>query len=141
MGILAAIVIGAGLATASVTGYFRSQDPIYQCISDPLSQPFQISVPVTVTEDGTPAVVRQGVGIDDNCTRPIHTLEENVIHVAYSEQYPFTLGHFIYYWLGNDLQRYDTKVYVNGVEHTGSSFLDIELRQGQTIRIDLITRQ
>lgn len=141
MGVLAAIVIGAGLATSSITGYFRSQDPIYQCISDPLSQPFQISVPVTVTEDGSPAVVRKGVGIGDKCTRPIHTLEENVIHVAYSEQYPFTLGHFIYYWLGQDIQNYNVKVYVNGVEHRDGSFLDIVLEQGQTIRIELTHRQ
>ena len=41
-----------------------------------------------------------------------HTVEENVIQVAYSRPYDFTLGHFLYYWLGNDLLQYDTKVYV-----------------------------
>jgi hypothetical protein len=63
-----------------------------------------------------------------------------VIHVGYSEPHEFTLGHFLYYWIGNDLQRYDTKVYVNGGRHTDGSFLDIPLRQGDSIRIEFTTR-
>jgi hypothetical protein len=140
MGILAAIVVGAGLGTMALTGYFRSQDPIYQCIEDPEEQPFQLSVPVAVTEDGSPALVPAGVGMEDNCIRPIHTLEENVIHVGYSRPHEFDLGHFIYYWLGEDLKNYDTKVYVNGEQHTDGSFLDIPLRQGDSIRIELASR-
>ncbi|SRR5581483_5318541 len=141
MGILAAIVIGAGLGTTAVTGYFRSQDPIYQCIDNPEKQPFQLSIPVNATIDGLPSVVRKGVGFEDNgCIRPVHTLEQNVIHVAFSKPYEFTLGHFMYYWVGNDLQKYDTKVYVNGKLHTEGSFLDIPLRQGDSIRIEFTTR-
>jgi hypothetical protein len=140
MGILAAIVVGAGLGTMALTGYFRSQDPIYQCIENPEGQPFQLSVPVTVTENGSPALVPAGVGMEDNCIRPIHTLEENIIHVGYIRPYEFHLGHFIYYWLGEDLKNYDTKVYVNGEQHTAGSFLDIPLRQGDSIRIELASR-
>jgi hypothetical protein len=140
MGVLAAIVVGAGLGTLAITSYFRSQDPIYQCIDNPTEQPYQLSVPITVTEDGFPAVVRKGVGIEDNCIRPIHTLEANVIHVGYSEPHEFTLGHFLYYWIGEDLKKYDTKVYVNEKLHTDGSFLDIPLRQGDSIRIEFATR-
>ncbi len=140
MGTLAAIVIGAGLGTVALTGYFRSQDPIYQCIENPEQQPYQISVPITVTEDGFPARVPAGVGIEDSCIRPIHTLEQNVIHVGYSRQHEFTLGHFLYYWIGNDLSNYDTQVYVNGELHTDGSFLDIPLRQGDSIRIEFTSR-
>src|SRR5262245_42544619 len=121
MGILAAIVVGAGLGTLGITTYFRSQDPIYQCVENPTKQPYQLSIPITVTENGFPAVVRKGVGIEDDCIRPIHTLEENVIHVGYREPYQFTLGHFLYYWIGNDIQKYNTKVYVNeSLKMTGS---------------------
>lgn len=140
MGTLAAIVIGAGLGTVALTGYFRSQDPIYQCIENPEQQPYQISVLITVTEDGFPARVPAGVGIEDSCIRPIHTLEQNVIHVGYSRQHEFTLGHFLYYWIGNDLSNYDTQVYVNGELHTDGSFLDIPLRQGDSIRIEFTSR-
>jgi hypothetical protein len=140
MGVLAAIVVGAGLGTMALMGYFRSQDPIYQCIENPEGQPFQLSVPIAVTEDGSPALVPACVGMEDNCIRPIHTLEENVIHVGYSRPHEFTLGHFIYYWLGEDLQNYDTTVYVNGEQHTDGSFLDIPLRQGDSIRIELASR-
>lgn len=140
MGILAALIVGAGLGTLALTSYFRSQDPIYQCIENPEAQPFQLSVPVMVTEDGSPALVPAGVGIEDGCIRPIHTLEENVIHVGYSRPHEFTLGHFIYYWLGEDLQNYDTRVFVNGEQHTDGSFLDIPLRQDDSIRIEFTSR-
>lgn len=140
MGILAAIVVGAGLSTMAITGYFRSQDPIYQCIDNPTEQPYQLSVPVTVTEDGFPETVRSGIGVEDGCIRPVHTLEKNVIHVGYSRPHKFTLGHFLYYWIGNDLQNYDTKVYVNDTLHADGSFLDIPLRQDDSIRIEFISR-
>lgn len=139
MAVLAIVVVGAGLATKAVTDYFHSRDPIYQCIGDPLSQPYQLSVPVSVTEDGAPAVVQKGVGIKGNCTLPVHTLQEDVIHVAYSKPYPFTIGHFFYNWLGQDLSRYHTKVFVNGSQQ--SNFLDVPLKQGDTIRIELTARK
>ena len=139
--VLAVLIGGAVLATAAISTYFRSQDPVNQCISDPATQPFQLSVPVTVTENGSPAVVPEGVAITHNCTRPVHTLEENVIHVAYSEPHDFTLGHFLYYWLGDDILQYHTRVYVNGVQHTEGDFRDIVLRQGDSIRIEFTARQ
>lgn len=138
--VLAALIGGAVLATAALSTYFRSQDPVNQCIENPESQPFQLSVPVTVIEDGFPALVPRGIGIDDNCIRPVHTLQENVIHVAYSRPYDFTLGHFLYYWLGDDLLQYDTTVYVNDVQHTEGDIRDIVLRDGDSIRIEFTSR-
>ena len=109
-----------------------------QCITDPSGQRFQISIPINVTEDGHPATVR-GVGITDNCIRPVHTLEDNVIHVAYERPYDFTLGHFFYYWLGDDILKYDVKVSVNGKPYPGD-FRDIVLVQGDEIEIDLSSK-
>jgi hypothetical protein len=138
--ILAGLIGGAVLATSALTTYFRSQDPVNQCIDDPESQPFQLSVPVTVIEDGFPALVPKGVGIEDGCIRPVHTVEENVIQVTYSRPYDFTLGHFLYYWLGNDLLHYDTKVYVNDIAHTEGDLRDIVLGEGDWIRIEFASR-
>lgn len=138
--VLAAVLGGAVFATAAVTTYLRSQDPINQCITDPSSQPFQISVPIIVTKDGEPFPVQQGIGINDDCTRPVHTFEENVIHVAYGRPHEFTLGHFLYYWLGQDLLKYDATVRVNDILHSNGDIRDIELRQGDSIRIDLTTK-
>jgi hypothetical protein len=67
-------------------------------------------------------------------------LNENVIHVAFEEPHDFTLGHFFYYWLGNDILLYDIVVYVNGDPYTGGDFRDIVLVQGDTIRIELTTK-
>lgn len=139
MVVLVVVVVAAGAATMAVTGYFRDRDPIYQCIGDPRSQPFQLSVPITVTEDGVPVRVASGIGITPDCTLPVHTLEEGVIHVAYAEQYPFTLGHFLYNWK-IDLAKYDTTVYVNGQRHADGSFLDTVLHDGDQIRVEFVSR-
>jgi hypothetical protein len=138
--ILAGLIGGAVLATSAFTTYFRSQDPVNQCINAPESQPFQLSVPITAIEDGFPALVPKGVGIEDGCIRPVHTVEENVIQVTYSRPYDFTLGHFLYYWLGNDLLQYDTKVYVNDMAHTQGDLRDIVLEEGDRIRIEFASR-
>ena len=140
MGILAAIVIVAGFATMAVTGYFRSKDPLYQCIDNPTAQPFQLSIPISVTENGAPAIVPKGVGISEKCIHPIHTLEENMIHVAYSKQYNFTLGHFLYYWIGNKLHNYDVRAYIDDVPYTEGKLLDVPLKQGEYIRLDFRTK-
>ena len=138
--ILAGLIGGAVLATSAFTTYFRSQDPVNQCINAPESQPFQLSIPITAIEDGFPALVPKGVGIEDGCIRPVHTVEENVIQVTYSRPYDFTLGHFLYYWLGNDLLQYDTKVYVNDMAHTQGDLRDIVLEEGDRIRIEFASR-
>ena len=140
MGVLAAVVIGAGLGTMTITSYFHPQDPIYRCMDDPAVQSYQLSVPITVTKDGITMLVPKGVGIEGNCIHSVHTLDENLIHVGYNEPYGFTLGHFLYYWIRNDLHKYDTQVYVNGKLHTIGSFLDIPLRQGDSIRIEFTSR-
>jgi hypothetical protein len=136
---LAIVVLSAGLATNFILGYLRTQDPIYQCIKEPKSQPYQLSVPITVTRDGTNVPVPTGIGIDNNCIRPIHTLESNVIHIAYGRPYPFTLGHFLYIWK-IDLTKYNTKVYVNNILYTNGSYLDIVLKQGMSIRVDFTSK-
>jgi hypothetical protein len=138
--ILAGLIGGSVIGTSTLTSYFRSQDPVNQCIDDPKSQPFQISVPITVIEDGFPGFVPKGVGVSDDCIRPVHTIEENVIQVTYGRPYSFTLGHFLYYWLGDDLLRYDTTVYVNGVPQTEGDIRDIVLEDGDRIRIDFLSR-
>jgi hypothetical protein len=136
---LAIAVLGAGLATNFILGYLRTQDPIYQCIKDPNSQPFQLSIPITITRNGNNVAVPAGIGMNNNCIRPVHTIEPNVIHVAYSRTYPFTLGHFLYNWK-IDLIKYNTKVYVNNILHTNGSYLDIILKQGMSIRVEFTSK-
>ena len=136
---LAILVLGAGLATNVILGYLRSQDPIYKCIKDPNSQPFQLSIPIAVARDDNNVAVPAGIGMNNNCIRPVHTLEPNVLHIAYSKSYPFTLGHFLYIWK-IDLTKYNTKVYVNNILHTNGSYLDIVLRQGMSIRVNFTSK-
>ena len=139
--ILAGLIGGAVLVTSASSAYFRSQDPVNQCIEDLESQPFQLSVPITVTEDGLPARVPEGIGITDDCIRPVHTALENIIQVKYSRPHNFTLGHFLYYWLGNELLQYDTRVYVNDILHTEGDLRDIILKDGDRITIEFLSRR
>jgi hypothetical protein len=139
--VLAGLIGGAVLVTSASTAYFRSQDPVNQCIEDPESQPFQLSIPITVTEDGFPARVSEGIGIAEDCIRPVHTVEENINQIAYGRPHNFTLGHFLYYWLGNDLLRYDTKVYVNNYPQNEGDLRDIVLEKGKQIKIEFLSRR
>ncbi len=139
--VLAGLIGGAVLVTSESTAYFRSQDPVNHCIEDLESQPFQLPVPITVTEDGFPARVPEGIGITNDCIRPVHTIEEYIIQVKYSRPHNFTLGHFLYYWLGNELLRYDTKVYVNDFLHTKGDLRDSLLKDGDRIEIDFLSRR
>ena len=136
---LAIAVLSAGLATNFILGYLRTQDPIYQCIKDANSQPFQLSIPITVTLNGNNVAVPAGIGMNNNCIRPVHTIEPNVIHIAYSRPYPFTLGHFLYNWK-IDLTKYNTKVYVNDILNKNGSYLDIILKQGMSIRVEFTSK-
>jgi hypothetical protein len=136
---LAIIILGVGFVINFITGYLRSQDPIYQCIKNPNSQPFKLAVPITVTRDKNIVSVPTMIGFSNQCIKPIHTLEKNLIHVAYNRQYPFTLGHFLYIW-GIDISRYNAKVYVNGTLYTRGSYLDIPLKNGIPIRVDFTSK-
>lgn len=140
MVILAVVVVGAGVATKLATDSLRTNDPIYQCIDDPLSAPYQLSVRIAVTENGVPSLVPRGIGITEQCTLPVHTLEEGVIHVAYSEPYKFTLGHFLFNWK-IDLTKFDTTVYLNGQKYEATHFLDLPLKDGDSIRVDFVSRK
>jgi hypothetical protein len=139
--VLAGLIGGSVLVTSASTAYFRSQDPANQCIEEPESQPFQLSIPITVTEDGFHARVPEGIGIANDCIRPVHTVEENIIEVTYGRPHNFALGHFLYYWLGNDLLRYDTKVYVNDNPQNEGDLLDIVLEEGGQIKIEFFSRR
>jgi hypothetical protein len=138
--LLAVVVLGTGLFTNFVIGYFKSQDPIYQCIRDPTAETFQLSIPIKVTRDGSYWPIPAGIGISNKCIRPINTLHENIIHVAYSRPYPFTLGHFLYIW-GIDIKQYNAKVFINNILHTNGSYLDIILKEGMSIKVDFTSKR
>jgi hypothetical protein len=134
------IVIIVGLSVNYVTSYFRSQDPIYQCIRNPKEEPFQMAIATTATRDGKAITIPRNIGISQSCIRPVHTLQENQIHVSYVKPYPFTLGHFLYIW-GVKISDYDVKVYINNkIYSNDSSYLDIVLSKGMDLRLDFVSK-
>lgn len=130
---LAVIAVGAGVATNLIAQQFRMGDPLYQCIeSDNL--PYRAFVNLSINIDGRPMEVPAGIGITDDCVRPIHTRDNSgLVRVVYYEPFDFTLGHFLWYWNFN-IREYDATVFVNGVQQ--EQFLDIALRDGMSIHID-----
>jgi hypothetical protein len=130
---LAVIAVAAGIMTNIITQQARAQDPLYQCIeSDNLA--YQAYVTISVTVNGLPVEIPSGVGIQENCMRPIHTHDTSgLVHIVFNKPYDFRLGHFLWYW-GFDIQSYDASVYVNGVAQ--QNYLDMVLRDGMTVIID-----
>lgn len=139
MAVLAIVGLGSVLGVSALTGYLKTRDPIYQCLSDPNSSPFQLFVPISVIQDGKSVEVPKGIGIEDNCIRPVHTLRENQIHVAYKEPYQFTLGHFLYNWK-IDLSKYQIRIFLDGQEYNKGSILDIPLTNGTSIRMEFSSK-
>ena len=116
----------------------RSSKPVHRGSE---IHPFQLSVPITETEDGFPARVPEGISVAHDCIRPVHTVEENIIQVTYGRPHNFTLGHFLFYWLGNDLLRYDTQVYVNDNPQNEGDLRGIVLEEGYQIKIEFLSRR
>jgi hypothetical protein len=134
------IVIIVGLSVNYVTNYFRSQDPIYQCIKNPKAEPFQMSILTTATRDGKAITIPRNIGISQSCIRPVHTLQVNQIHISYVKPYPFTLGHFLYIW-GIKISDYDVKVYINSKMYSNDgSYLDIVLSKDMVLRLDFVSK-
>lgn len=132
--VLAVIAVAGGLITNIFTQQVRAQDPLYQCIRSE-DMPYQAYVTISVIVDNQEVVIPKGIGITDDCIRPIHTHDSSgLVHIAYERPYDFKLGHFLWYW-NFDIAKYDATVHVNG-QDIGDNYLDTVLKDGMTIGLE-----
>ncbi len=141
LAITAAIGIGVALInTLVVQKIVKADDPLYQCINGQ-DITYQISATLEIYVDGVKQNIPANVGIIKGCQRSMYTLSDNgVIHAAWTKEYPFEVGHFL--WLmGFDLHSMDdkqSKIYVNGVE--SPDFIHTILQDGAHYKAEFVSK-
>ena len=68
-----------------------------QCV-DHENPAMSLQVELFPVMDRSPQVLPAGIGISDDCIRPLHTHTEFVVSVEYAEEREFTLGDFFGVW-------------------------------------------
>lgn len=85
-----------------------------------------------------PQILPAGIGISDDCMKPLHThLDDFIIHIEYSESYQFTMGDFFEVWADNNPYK-DAKILsisLNGEKYDGR-YEDLILVDGQNIVLE-----
>ncbi|MDE1867248.1 MAG: hypothetical protein KGI08_06025, partial [Thaumarchaeota archaeon] len=118
----------------------KADDPLYQCING-RDIKYQLSATLEIYVDGAKQDIPANIGITKDCQRSIYTLsDDGVIHAAWTKEYPFEVGHFL--WLmGFDLRDMDdkqSKIYVNGVE--SPDFIHTLLQDGAHYRAEFVSK-
>ncbi|MDE1727110.1 MAG: hypothetical protein KGH89_07600 [Thaumarchaeota archaeon] len=141
LAITAAIGIGIALTnTLVIQKIVKADDPLYQCING-RDIKYQLSATLEIYVDGAKQDIPANIGITKDCQRSIYTLsDDGVIHAAWTKEYPFEVGHFL--WLmGFDLRDMDdkqSKIYVNGVE--SPDFIHTLLQDGAHYRAEFVSK-
>jgi len=142
LAITAAIGIGIALTnTLVVQKLIKADDPLYQCINGREIN-YQISATLEIYVDGVKQDIPANVGITNNCQRSLYTLsDDGVIHAAWTKEYPFQLGHFLWV-MGFDIRDMNdvkSKVYVNGVE--SPDYINTLLQDGAHYRAEFVSNE
>ena len=94
-------IIGISVAAASslVQQWANLDNPLKVCIND-MDTPYTVTATLELYVDGNRADVPEGIGFEEGgCQRSLYTLGgDGVIHAAWSEEYPFEIGHFLWTW-------------------------------------------
>ncbi|MGI0046145.1 MAG: hypothetical protein ACREBB_03010 [Nitrosotalea sp.] len=140
LALTAAIGIGVVLInTLVVQKILKADDPLYQCINGREIN-YQLSATLELYVDGVKQNIPPNVGITNNCQRSLYTLsDDGVIHAAWTKEYPFEVGHFL--WLmGFNLHGMDdakSKIYVDGEE--SPHYIHTLLQDGAHYKADFVS--
>jgi len=143
--ITAAIAITVGLGSTGVQSVVNANNPLKVCIDDRVT-PFRISANLELYVDGQKAEIPANIGIFDGCTRALYTLtNDGTIYAEWEEEYPFTIGHFLWTWTTyheggfpmRDMDQGKSRILVNGVEAT--NFLNEPLVDGANYKAEFTT--
>lgn len=142
--IMPVILIGVGTGIAFIISQFISgKPPLQQCITSE-DLPFKLHAVLSVTIDGKPVEVPEGIGRDENCIRPLHTRGDGNVYVIYSRPIRFTLLDLLRLW-NLDTEGYEISIWVKGKEqqefiNIGSDPAKVAIEDGLNIRLELRSR-
>ncbi len=138
--ITAAVGISVGLTSTYVQSILNADNPLKACINNREIN-YKISATLEVIIDGKKAPINANVGFSQGCQRALYTLSnDGVIYAAWTKQYPFEIGHFLWVWQFplRDMDETKSRVLVNGVE--SPDFIHAPLIDGAHYRAEFVSK-
>lgn len=136
----AAVGITVAVLSSTIQILLNADNPLKVCIND-RDIKYRIFATVEVYVDKQKVPIPAKVGFKDGCQRSLYTEnDDGVIYAAWTEQYPFEIGHFLWVWdfKLRDMQESKSTVYVDGKE--SKEYIHTPLIDGAHYRIEFISK-
>lgn len=138
--ISAAIGVGVAALSSGVQIFLNADNPLKVCINDKEIN-YRISAILEVYVDKQKWDIPSKAGFKDGCQRSLYSeSSDGTIHAAWTEEYPFEIGHFL--WIADfplrDMQEAKSKIIVNGKE--SADFIRAPLVDGYHYRAEFISK-
>ncbi|CAE6494924.1 MAG: hypothetical protein QXE84_07520 [Candidatus Nitrosotenuis sp.] len=139
--IMTAIVgIGVAAASSGIQVVLNQDNPLKVCINDRDTR-FVVTATLEVYVDKQKYPIPAQVGFKEGCQRSLYTLSnDGTIYAAWTEEYPFEIGHFLWMWEFplRDMQESKSKIFMNGKE--SADFIRTPLVDGAHYRAEFISK-
>jgi len=138
--ITAIIGIGVAALSSSVQILLNADNPLKVCIND-REISYRVAATLEVYIDGQKADIPAKVGFKEDCQRSLYTeTADGTIHAAWTEEYPFEIGHFLWMWEFplRDMNEAKSKIFVNG--EASADFIRAPLVDGNHYRAEFTTK-
>jgi hypothetical protein len=138
--ITAAIGVGVAALSSGVQILFNTDNPLKVCIND-REIDYKVSATLEVYIDKERQQIPAKVGFKDGCQRALYTdTADGTIHAAWTEEYPFEIGHFLWVWEFplRDMQEAKSKIFVDGKE--SPDFIRTPLVEGSHYRAEFTSK-
>ncbi|CDI06190.1 hypothetical protein [Candidatus Nitrosotenuis uzonensis] len=135
-------IVGVGVAAASsgIQVVLNQDNPLKVCINDRDTR-FVITATLEVYVDKQKYPIPAQVGFKEGCQRSLYTLSnDGTIYAAWTEEYPFEIGHFLWMWEFplRDMQESKSKIFMDGKE--SADFIRTPLVDGAHYRAEFISK-
>jgi hypothetical protein len=138
--ITAAIGVGVAAASSGIQIFLNADNPLKVCINDKEIN-YRVSATLEVYVDHQKWSVPSKAGFKDGCQRSLYSeSSDGTIHAAWTQQYPFEIGHFL--WVADfpmrDMDDGKSKIFVNDKE--SPDFIHAPLVDGYHYRAEFISK-
>jgi hypothetical protein len=136
----AAIGVGVAALSSGVQILLNTDNPLKVCINDREIN-YRVSATLEVFIDGQKHDIPAKAGFKDGCQRALYTeTGDGVIHAAWTESYPFEVGHFLWVWEFplRDMDESKSKIFVDGQE--SPNFIRAQLTDGAHYRAEFTSK-
>ena len=142
LAISAAVGVSVVLISTTLISQVKAQDPLYHKCLNGLNIQYHVSASLEVLVDGKKWIkpISTDTSIPADCERSMVFLDDGTIRGAWTKNYPFEVGQFL--WMSGfplrDMDETKSKIYENGVEQT--EFIHTLIKDGSHYRAEFATK-